>query len=208
MTIVGVVGDVDAGGPMEDKSAQVLYVARNESENPGLIVRTDGSQAALAGFTAAARAFRPDLPPTVYGAEAVVAGSIAAPKFIMMLLAVFTALALILASVGLYGVMAYTVAQRTREIGIRIALGASAAAIARSVIVRGAVLACIGAGIGLALAGWGTRIIEGSLFGVTRLDAPSFVAGAIVLVLSAIVACVAPTRRAVGVDPITAIRAD
>jgi putative ABC transport system permease protein len=208
MTIVGVVADIASGGPMEDKSAPVLYVARNESEGPALVMRTNGSPTALAGIMKAVRAFHPELPPTVQSAETIVADSVAAPRFIMLLLATFTVLALVLASIGLYGVMAYTVAQRTREIGIRIALGASAAVIARSVIIRGAVLACVGAAIGLTLAVWGTRIIEGSLFGVSRLDTTSFVAGALVLIVSAVFACVAPMRRAVGVDPITAIRAD
>jgi putative ABC transport system permease protein len=185
-----------------------LYLSRNESEAPSVYVRTNGEPSAITGLIAAARSLHPDLPPTVESAESVITNAIAEPKFIMMLLTSFTALALILASIGLYGVMAYAVAQRTREIGIRIALGASGSAIARTVIMRGAILAGAGAALGLVLAYWGTQIIQGSLFGISRLDAPSFIVGALVLVVSAVVACVAPTRRAVGVDPIAAIRAD
>jgi putative ABC transport system permease protein len=207
-TIVGVVGDVSAIGPTRENSTPTLFLPRRRGDSPALYVRTNGGSAATTGILAAARSLHPDLPPVIKSAESIVSGSIAAPRFIMLLLATFTALALVLACVGLYGVMAYTVAQRTREIGIRIALGASGSAIARTVMTRGALLAATGAAIGLVLSYWGTRIIEGSLFGISRLDVSSFAAGGLVLVLSAVVACVVPTRRAVGVDPIAAIRAD
>jgi predicted permease len=208
MTIVGVVGDIMTGGPTSENSAPVLYVTRTESERPALFVRTDGNASTPAGILAAARSLHPQLPPRLQTAQSIVKDAIAAPKFIMMLLTLFTVLALVLACIGLYGVMAYSVAQRTREIGIRMALGASGSSIARTIITRGAALGGAGAIVGLVLAYWGTRIIQGSLFGISRLDAPSFVVGALLLMVSAVAACVAPTRRAVAVDPITAIRAD
>jgi ABC-type antimicrobial peptide transport system permease subunit len=126
----------------------------------------------------------------------------------MLLLTLFTVLALILAAVGLYGVMAYSVAQRTREIGIRVALGATQGRIAKSVVVRGVVLATVGAVAGLGGAYWGTRLIAKMLYRVAPLDAASFATGAAVLILTAVAACVVPTRRALAVDPIRAIRAD
>jgi putative ABC transport system permease protein len=126
----------------------------------------------------------------------------------MLLLTVFTSLALVLAAVGMYGVMTYNVTQKTREIGIRVALGAPSGRIARSVLVTGAALAIVGSAIGLAFAAWGTKLIENQLYGVARSDVVSFVAAVVVLVGAALIACVVPMRRALSVDPITAIRAD
>jgi putative ABC transport system permease protein len=120
----------------------------------------------------------------------------------------FTLLAVLLAAVGLYGMMAYAVAQRTREIGIRIALGATRERIARSVVGRGTMLGVIGAVFGLLLASWATRIIEGSLFHVSRLDATSFAVGGLFLIGIAVLSSLLPMRRAIAVDPVIAIRAD
>ena len=108
--------------------------------------------------------------------------SIAAPRFVMLLLGLLTALALLLAGVGLYGVMAYVVAQQTREIGIRVALGATHWRVATDVMMRGVTLSAAGAVIGLVLSRWGTRLIEHQLYGVTRSDATSFIVGAVVLI--------------------------
>jgi putative ABC transport system permease protein len=206
-TIVGVVDDIAMGGPVTERGAPMLYRARNDHHNPGLIVRTDGDPAVLPQILEAVRLLKPTLVPTVTSTGDVVSASISAPRFIMTLLASFTALALILASIGLYGVMSYSVAQRSREIGIRIALGATPREIGRTVLVRGTALAIIGAAVGLLLASWGTKIVEGSLYGVTRLDPVSFAVGAVLLIASAVAACVVPMRRAVRVDPIEAIRA-
>jgi ABC-type antimicrobial peptide transport system permease subunit len=141
-------------------------------------------------------------------AERVIASALAGPRFIMTLMVIFSTLALVLAAIGLYGMMAYAVAQRTREIGIRIALGATQDVIARSVVGKGALLGVGGAAVGLTLAFWATKMIEGSLFGVSRLDPGSFVAGGVGLVLIAIMASLIPTLRAIRVDPMTSIRAD
>jgi putative ABC transport system permease protein len=208
MTIVGVVDDILVGGPMSDLTAPKLYYPRNEHESPSLLVRTDGSPDAFPAILKAARMLKPALAPSIESAEQVANAGIAAPRFIMALLAAFTILAVMLSAIGLYGVMAYSVAQRTREIGIRIALGATPAEIGRSVLARGTVLALVGAAAGLGLAVWGTRLLESQLYGVKPLDGVSFVIGAALLVLVAIAACVVPTRRAIEVDPIAAIRAD
>jgi ABC-type antimicrobial peptide transport system permease subunit len=147
-------------------------------------------------------------PPHVESTEAIVSRTISGPRFTMLLLSAFTFLALVLAAVGLYGVMAYSVTQRTREIGIRIALGATQRAIAKAVVLRGVLLALMGAGMGLAGAFWGSRLIAKMLYGVAPLDPISFAAGALLLIFTAIAACVVPTRRALAIDPIRAIRAD
>jgi putative ABC transport system permease protein len=157
---------------------------------------------------ALAHAIDADATVKLMSVESGVADAIAEPRFVMLLLTLFTALALCLAAIGLYGVLGYAVAQRTREIGIRVALGATRTRIARGVIAGGVALAISGAVVGLAIARWGTKVIETQLYGVARSDSASFFAAAIVLVVAALVACIVPTRRALAVDPMTAIRAD
>jgi ABC-type antimicrobial peptide transport system permease subunit len=164
--------------------------------------------AVFSAATAAARKVLPDVRVHAIAAEHVIQSTVAPSTFIMYLMAGFTALAVILAAIGLYGMMAYSVAQRTREIGIRIALGATRERIARSVVGRGAFLGIAGAAIGLILASWATKAIEGSLYGVSRFDTLSFVIGGILLVAIAVVSTLLPMRRAIAVDPVIAIRAD
>jgi ABC-type antimicrobial peptide transport system permease subunit len=140
--------------------------------------------------------------------EDVVAKTLSGPRFTMLLLTLFTLLALFLAAVGLYGVLAYSVTQRTREIGIRMALGASRGHVAKAVAMRGVILVAVGVVLGLGGAVWGTRLIVKMLYDVTPLDPTSFIVGALVLAFTAVIACVVPARRALAVDPIRAIRAD
>jgi ABC-type antimicrobial peptide transport system permease subunit len=146
--------------------------------------------------------------PEVTNVEDAMSQSIAAPRFTMLLLVSFTVLALVLAAVGLYGVLAYAVAQRTREIGIRIALGATRRTIGRAIVTQGAVLAVGGIIIGLGGAYWATKFIEKMLYGVPRSDPYSFAAGALLLFGTAMLACLVPMRRAVSVDPLIAMRAE
>jgi len=207
-TIVGVVNDVSAGGPMSDASVPMLYFAASNHQQKAFLVRTNGVAKPLTSLRALVAAVDPRLMVEIESARQTAAAAIAEPRFVMALLAVFTALALMLAAVGLYGVMAYSVAQRTREIGIRIALGSPRGRIGRLVVQRGLALAVVGAAIGLGVSAWGTKLIASSLFGITRSDPASFVAGAVVLIAVALAACVIPTRRALAVDPVTAIRAD
>ena len=150
----------------------------------------------------------PSCPHPVRSVEETVGRAISGPRFVMLLLAIFTGLALVLAAVGMYGVMTYTVTQKTREIGIRVALGAPVGS-HRTLGARERRRA------GdhrfrdrYSFAAWGTKLIESQLYGVARSDIFSFVAAVVVLVGAALLACVVPTRRALSVDPITAIRAD
>jgi putative ABC transport system permease protein len=208
LTIVGVARDAATGGPaFRESSEPYLYTPAPDSLARAILVRTDGRQV-LGGVQTLVRSLDAHVSPKLTSIEAQISNSIAAPRFVMLLLAVFTVLALALAAVGLYGVLAYAVAQRTREIGIRMALGASQARIARAVIARGVVLAAAGASAGIGLSMWGTRLIEHELFGVAQRDVVSFAASASVLLLAAVLACVVPTRRALAVDPMTAIRAE
>jgi len=135
-----------------------------------------------------------------------VSSSIAQQRFILSLLACFAALALLLASVGIYGVMSYSVAQRAQEIGIRMALGAKVGDILRLVFRRGLALTLLGVAIGMILAFALTRLMTSLLFGVTPTDATTFATVAVGLVLVALVACLIPARRATKVDPLVALR--
>jgi putative ABC transport system permease protein len=208
LTIVGVAHDAATTGPISESTAPMLYTASGVTESPTVLVRTSGGAQTLTPVTGILRTMGVKRAPDIESVEQFLSKAMSAPRFIMLVLSIFTGLALTLAGIGLYGVMAYTVTQQTREIGIRVALGAPGSRIARRVLGRGTWLAVLGALIGLAGANWGTKLIEHQLYGITRSDPLSFAAGAIVLITVAVVACVVPTRRALSVDPMTAIRAD
>jgi putative ABC transport system permease protein len=124
----------------------------------------------------------------------------------MTLLGAFAALALVLASIGLYGVLSYAVTQRSREIGLRMALGASASTVVRMVVRHGIVLTGIGVAIGLVASWAATRSLKNLLYGVTATDPITFAAVAALLTIIALVACWIPARRASRVDPIVVLR--
>lgn len=145
----------------------------------------------------------------MYGAETMddtIARSLAARRFAMILLGVFAALALILACVGIYGVISYLVGQRTHEIGVRIALGAQRSDVLRLVLGQGTKMALIGVAVGIAVALGLTRLMANQLFGVSAHDPLTFGGVAVVLILVALAACYIPARRAMRVDPIVALR--
>jgi putative ABC transport system permease protein len=138
----------------------------------------------------------------------IIAQSLAAKRFAMMMLGAFAALALVLASIGLYGVIAYLVGQRTHEIGIRIALGAQRGDVMRWVLGQGARMALVGVAIGLVASAGLTQLLakQSLLFGVSARDPLTFAGVAGVLMLVALLACWIPARRAMRVDPIIALR--
>ena len=189
-------------------AARPIYRGAEDSTSPNLSGSMDGRAESLTSAVAMLAQMGLKRVPPPEGVADTIARSLAAPRFVMMLLTIFTVLALILAGVGLYGLMAYAVAQRTREIGIRVALGASDGRIARAVIAEGARLAAVGAFIGIVSSVWGTKLLENQLRGVARWDPASLAIGAAVLLAATLVACIVPTRRALAVDPMTAIRAD
>jgi putative ABC transport system permease protein len=137
-----------------------------------------------------------------------VSDSVARYRFSMLLLTVFGALALIIAAVGVYGVMAYAVSQRTRELGIRLALGASRSSVRYLVLGRGLGMAALGIGIGLAGALALTRLLVSQLFGVSPTDPEVLAAAAATLAAVSAVACFIPAFRATRVDPVIALRSE
>ena len=140
--------------------------------------------------------------------ESMLARNVAQRRFQTWLLALFSALALLLAAVGIYGLIHQSVALRTREIGARLALGAQPRDILRLVIGQGMRLALCGVGIGLLAAFGLTRVLTGLLFGVTATDLTTFITAPLVLLLVALLACYLPARRATKVDPMLALRHD
>jgi len=172
------------------------------------VARTTGAPGAIAGALREAQA-RVDSTAVVFAVqpmEEIVANSIAKQRLTMMLLSVFSALALLLSAVGIYGVISYVTGQRTREIGIRVALGASAVDVLRMVLGQGMRITLIGVGIGLVAALGLTRLITKVIYGISASDPLTFSAVAVLLIAVALLACYLPARRAMRVDPIIALR--
>jgi ABC-type antimicrobial peptide transport system permease subunit len=138
--------------------------------------------------------------------DEVLAGSLAARRISMVLLGIFAAMALLLSCVGIYGVISYTVGQRTREIGVRMALGAQRGDVMRMVLREGLTMAFTGVAFGTVAALALARLIASQLFDVSPQDPLTFAAIAIVLILAALLACYLPARRALRVDPVVALR--
>jgi putative ABC transport system permease protein len=145
---------------------------------------------------------------SVQSMEQVVDASVSDRRLNLLLLGIFAAVALLLASVGIYGVMSYSVEQRTREIGIRMALGAERLAVLRLIVGQGARLAAVGIAAGVAGAFALSRVMAGMLYGISATDPLTYAALAAVLAAVAVGACIVPARRAVRVDPAVALRAE
>ena len=210
-TVVGVVGDVRQFSLASKPSAHIYgLLAQWPLDELSIVLYSTAAPAAtLASARDVVRSLDPQLP--VFDArplDSFVRESIAERRFYALLLTTFAALALLLAAVGIYGVIAYSVQQRRRELGIRIALGASRERVVAMVVRQGMALAILGAAVGLAGAGMLTRVLKGQLFGVSTTDPLTFVAVPAILVLVALVACVIPARRALATDPASAIRAE
>jgi putative ABC transport system permease protein len=134
--------------------------------------------------------------------------TMAEPRFTMRILVTFAGLGVLLAAIGLFGLISYTVTQRTREIGVRMALGATRGSIARLIVGEGVRLSLAGIGLGLLGAIAATRLIQSLLYGVSRIDPFSFGVGALLLLAVSVIACVGPVLRATGVDPALAVRGE
>jgi putative ABC transport system permease protein len=173
-----------------------------------VIVRAAGDPSILARPLAeTVRSIDPDLPAyNIKTVEDYLDGTIAIPRFNTLLLGIFSGLALLLTAIGLYGVISYSVAQRTHEIGIRIALGAQPGEMMRLVVGQGVRLALFGVGLGLIAAFAFTHFLSSLLFGVTATDPLSFATVVVTLLAVVLLACYVPARRAMRVDPMVALR--
>ena len=209
-TIVGVVADV-RGRQVAESAAPALYIPHAQHPDvflPSLIVRTSLPAAAVApALRDRINAYDPHLlVQQIRPMDDVVSGALSRPRFNLLLVGSFAALGLALAAVGIYGVVSFLVAQRTREIGIRMALGAGPVDVRRLVIADGMAPVLAGTAAGLAAGLMATRAIRGLLFGVTPLDPVSLVAAPAILAVVAWLACYLPARRATRVDPLVALR--
>jgi macrolide transport system ATP-binding/permease protein len=187
-----------------------MYVALLQSYQPDvvLLVRTAGEPgAALSGIQAEVKRLDPTVPLfDVRTVEEHLQFSVFLPRMASLLLGLFGALALLLTVVGLYGVIAYAAAQRTHEIGVRMALGATRGEVLRLILRQGIVLSTIGLACGLALAAGAGRLVAAQLIGVSASDPVSFAVTAAVLLTVSLLACVVPARRASALDPVKALR--
>jgi predicted permease len=211
MTIVGIVGDVRASG-LDLPPSPVIYVNYRQrgmkpNSSPTIVLRTAEPAGEL--VSAARRIFRdvaPDVPVKVSTFDDEMGSWLAARRFLLLLVGVFAAAALVLAAVGIYGIVAFSVTRRTQEIGIRMALGAERRDVLRLVVGEGARLAALGVVLGLAGALAVTRLVSSLLFGVSATDPLTFAAVATLLVAVALLASYVPARRAMGLDPNAALR--
>jgi putative ABC transport system permease protein len=205
--IIGIVGDIRHRS-LEFQPYAAMYMPTRQSGRTNVVMRTQGDPLTLAsGVRKEVNAIDPDQPISALRTmDEWVTRSTATPRYRTTLLALFAALAMILAATGIYGVMSYSVAQRTHEIGVRMALGARRFDVLSLVVRQGMLLVIVGLAIGLAGAFALTRVMASLLFGVTEKDPITFVVVAGLLTVVALIACYIPARRATKVDPLTALR--
>jgi predicted permease len=219
LEIVGVVGHVetyslDGKGPVDSgfylEHSVMAKVIPQFANQAVLVVRTAGDPLAMAQAIRGAVLEIDPLQPVFnqQSMEQVVSDSMSDRRLMLLLLGIFAAVALLLASVGIYGVMSYSVEQRTREIGIRMALGAERTAVIRLVLGQGGRLAAAGIAVGVLGAFALSRLMSRFLFGVSPVDPVTYASLALLLASVAAIACVLPARRAVAVDPVIALRAE
>jgi putative ABC transport system permease protein len=208
LTIVGVVGDVHHTG-LHVKPNPEIYLSdlQEPSSTLAVMMRTSIDPLQL---SAAARheiqQIDKELPVTITTMDQIFSNSVAGQRFNALLLGIFASLALILAGIGVFGVINYSVAQRTREIGIRLALGAQRKDVFTLIVGHGLILALVGVVIGALGAFALTRLMAGLLFGVSPTDVTTFVSVSLLVVVVATFACYLPARRATRVDPLVALR--
>ena len=211
ITVIGVARDVKQFG-IREGTTEGIYLPFSQSppRTATIALRVDGEPTAVA---ASARKVINTADPelAVFAASSmaqILARSIWQPRLQALLVGAFAVIALVLAAVGVYGVVSYAVAQRTREIGVRMALGAQRSVVLRLVVAQGVRLTLMGILLGLAGSLAGARLLEGLLFGVGARDPATFVGVPVLLFLVSAVACYVPARRAASVDPAIALRAD
>jgi putative ABC transport system permease protein len=206
--IVGVFHNVRGAGFREDMPEINLPFAQSPWPQASMAIRTSGDpKAMIQSIAGAVNSVDPDLP--LAGAQTIdeiVSDALAINRFSAVLFAAFGILGLLLAAVGIYGVMAFGVAQRTHEFGIRMALGAQRSGVMGLVLKEGTIVAGIGAAIGLGGAYLAGRAMQSTLFGVKAFDVPAFAMVMLLLLLVALLACLIPAWRASRVEPMVALR--
>jgi predicted permease len=209
-TIVGIVADIRHRGPGSPPDNEMyLHYRQYPERGTTVVVRSAaGNAAALAGAVRGAiRDVDPALPlANVSTMEELEADAVSEPRFVMLLAGLFAGIAVALALVGLYGVLSYAVAQRTSEIGVRMALGATRRDVLRLIVGDGMRTVGIGIALGLAGAAAAGRMIQRLLVGVEPFDPVTVAATAVLLMAAAAVACVVPAARATRIDPLEALR--
>ncbi|HLU25200.1 MAG TPA: ABC transporter permease [Longimicrobiales bacterium] len=208
MMIIGVVGDVRHES-LEAEPSPTFYgnvLQRPIMGQVSVVITGPGARAAIGPARTAAHSLDPTVPVGFQTIEEAFSDSLAERRFSMLLLGIFALVALIVAAAGLYGVVSYLVAQRTREIGIRIAVGAGPESVMRMVVGQGAALAALGVACGIFAALALTRFLSGMVYGVATTDPITFVGVATVLLAVAALASWVPARRAVRLDPMVALR--
>jgi ABC-type antimicrobial peptide transport system permease subunit len=211
VTVVGVVSDVrQAGLQIDPRPAVYVPQAQEATRDQAFVLRTAGDPKALAApARAAVYAVDRDQPVSrVRPMGEIVAQSVAAQRFNMVLLGMFAGLALVLAAVGIYGITAYSVAQRTREMGLRMALGAQPWTVLALVLREAGALALAGLAAGLVLAFAATRVMASLLYGVGATDPATFASVTAALAFVSLFAAWVPGRRATQVDPMVALRTE
>jgi putative ABC transport system permease protein len=207
--VVGVVGDVRQKG-FGDRIRPHVYEPFAQAPTPFMtfVVRTSGDPSTLVpAIRSKVLALDPELPlQRVTRLDQIVPDSIRQERFLTAVMSVFAGVALVLAIAGLYGVVSYSVAQRTRELGIRVALGAQVTDVLRLVLKQGMSFVLLGEVVGIVVAYWLSEWLRVALFGVTPTDATTFVSVAVLLFLVSLVACYVPARRATKVDPLQALK--
>jgi len=210
-TIVGVVGDIkDTPSDHESKPALYFPYAQQPQREMIFAIRADVAPLSLAeSARQAVRGIDAELPvANLRPFEEVAGAAVKIPRFVLMLVSVFAGAALFLAAIGIYGVMSYSVTQRTREIGIRLALGAQSRDVIRLIAAQGMKMALIGVGAGLIGAYAMTRFVETLLYEVSAADPLTLAVAISLLIAVAALACWIPVRRATKVDPLVALRHD
>jgi predicted permease len=207
--IVGVVADI-RNLELREAGAPEFYLSALQDSFPNmfLVVRTSVEPTAVAGAIrqAAAEVDKSAAVSDIKTMDRIVSAAVTQPRFNLFLLGLFSGIALLLSAAGIYGVTAYSVAQRTHEFGIRMALGAQVGDVLRMIIRQGMLLISVGVAVGLVASFALTRLLRTLLFGVSVTDPLTFVAITFLLTLVALIACYVPARRATKVDPLTALR--
>jgi predicted permease len=211
ITVVGIVGDVRASG-LDAPPAAVIYVdyrqrGMNGNSTPTILMRSTAPAGAISSATRAIfHELAPDAPVRFSTFADEMGGWLADRRFLLLLVGLFAAVALLLAAVGLYGVIAFFVARRTQEIGIRMAIGAQRSDVLRLVLGEAARMAAVGVAVGVVAALAATRLLSGLLFGISATDPLTYVVVAALLSLVALAASFIPAYRAMRVNPVTALR--